>query len=233
MNTNISWKPILKPGQLTESRLIRAFLDGTFPINSHLPGERELAELLGVTRPTLREALQRLERDGFVEIQHGKPTRVRDFWIEGNLGVTIALAQYQDPLPQDFIANLFSVRVLLAPTYTSAAITRAPQELIPFLQSAENLPEVAQSFSSYDWELHWRLTVNSGNAFFTHFMNSVRGLYEMIGIPYFSHQQTRDHSRSFYRRLLACARDGDGEQAGELAKRIMQESATLWKECSP
>ena len=90
MKPNPSWQPILKAGQLVESRLVKALLDGTFPINSNLPAERELATLLGVTRPTLREALQRLERDGFIEIRHGKPTRVRDFWIEGNLGVTIA-----------------------------------------------------------------------------------------------------------------------------------------------
>ena len=232
MKTNTSWKPVLKPGQLAESRLIRAFLDGTFPINTSLPAERELAELLGVTRPTLREALQRLERDGFVEIQHGKPTRVRDFWVEGNLGVTLALAQYQDPLPQDFLANLFSVRILLAPTYTSAAISQAQEPLLVFLASAEDLPDSAESFAQYDWELHWQLTLFGGNAFFTHFMNSVKGLYHIVGLPYFSHQQTRSHSRDFYRQLQVCAQEKDGEKAGKLAQRVMQESASLWKELS-
>jgi len=178
------WNPILKPGELTESRLINAFLDGTFPINSNLPGERDLSALLGVTRPTLREALQRLERDGWVEIRHGKQTRVRDFWIEGNLGVTIALAQYQYPLPPDFIANLFSVRVLLAPTYTRTAVLNAPDKIIDYLSSAEGLEEKAEIFSVFDWELHWRLTLHANNSFFTHFMNSVRRLYEIVGIPY-------------------------------------------------
>ena len=66
MNIN-QWQPPQKPGEITEARLINAILDGTFPVNSSLPGERELAELLGVTRPTLREAMQRMERDGLVE----------------------------------------------------------------------------------------------------------------------------------------------------------------------
>jgi len=225
-----AWKPILKPGELTESRLINAFLDGTFPINSNLPGERDLASLLGVTRPTLREALQRLERDGWVEIRHGKPTRVRDFWIEGNLGVTIALAQYQDPLPPDFIANLFSVRVLLAPTYVRNAVRNAPDKIISYLSSSESLEEKAEIFAVFDWELHWRLTLHADNSFFTHFMNSVRRLYEIVGIPYFSYSKTRRHSRQFYLRLRELAAEGNSEAAGELARQVMSESAALWDE---
>jgi len=232
MNTKNSWNPIPKPGRLVETRLVKALLDGTFPINSKLPPERELAELLGVTRPTLREALQRLARDGFIDIQHGKPTRVRDFWLEGNLGVTLALAQYQDPLPRNFIADLFSVRVLLAPTYVSPAILRAPAAIAAFLETSPDLPDDPGSFASYDWELHWQLTVQAGNTFFIHFMNSVKGLYECIGVPYFSHQHTRDHSRAFYQQLQSCARDQDAARAGELAQRIMQESASLWERIS-
>jgi len=232
MKMNPSWKPVLKAGQLAESRLVKAFLDGTFPINSNLPAERELATLLGVTRPTLREALQRLERDGFVEIQHGKPTRVRDFWIEGNLGVTIALAQYQQPLPKNFIADLLAVRILLAPTYTSTAVSRAPQHLASFLDTAHDLPETAQDYAAFDWEVHWQLTILAGNTFFIHFMNSVRSLYQCVGTSYFNHQQTRDHSRDFYTELQTCARNRNAVRAGELAKRVMEESASLWKKVS-
>ena len=224
------WNPILKPGELTESRLINAFLDGTFPINSNLPGERDLSKLLGVTRPTLREALQRLERDGWIEIRHGKPTRVRDFWIEGNLGVTIALAQYQDPLPPDFIANLMSVRVLLAPTYTKTAVNNAPGKIVDFLSFAEGLEEKAEIFAAFDWEVHWQLTLHTENSFFTHFMNSVRRLYEIVGIPYFSYSKTRRHSRQFYLRLRELSAEGNSEAAGELARQVMSESAALWDE---
>mgnify|MGYP000255308314 CR=1 FL=1 len=62
-----NWPAPVKPAELTYSRLIDAVLDGTFPANSTLPGERQLAELLGVTRSTLREALQRLAGKGAAE----------------------------------------------------------------------------------------------------------------------------------------------------------------------
>lgn len=225
-----SWMPPLKPSEISESRLIRAILDGTFPINSNLPAERDLAGLLGVTRPTLREAMQRLARDGWLDIQHGKPTRVRDFWKEGRLGVSIALAQYQFPLPEDFVENLLSVRTLLAPTYTRLAVANAPLELAEFLEPAKDLKDNAEAFTDYDWRLHWTLTIHSGNTFFTHFVNSVRRLYEIMGIPYFSFSQTREHSKGFYLSLSQYAREGNEKAAGELSERIMTESCQLWIE---
>jgi GntR family negative regulator for fad regulon and positive regulator of fabA len=223
-----NWQPPLKPSEITESRLIHAILDGTFPINTFLPGERELAALLGVTRPTLREVMQRLERDGWLEIRHGKPTRVRDFWKEGGLGVSIALAQYQSPLPQDFVANLLEVRVLLAPAYTEQAVRRAPEEMGAYLKDADALPETAAAFSAYDWQLHWLLTVHSGNTFFTHFMNSVQRLYALMGEQYFTQPRNRQHSRGFYAELAACVRAEDAPGAGRLAERIMTESRDQW-----
>src|SRR6266446_8562552 len=43
---------------------------------SHLPGERALSERLGVSRPTLRAALDLLRREGWLEVAHGRPTLI-------------------------------------------------------------------------------------------------------------------------------------------------------------
>jgi len=222
------WLPPLKPGEISEARLIRAILDGTFPIHSDLPGERELAALLGVTRPTLREAMQRLERDGWIDIRHGKPTRVRDFWKEGNLGVSLSLAKYQDPLPEDFVPNLLQVRTLLAPAYTKSAVASHPQEVSGFLEGASALGEDAGAYADFDWRLHWTLTIHSGNPFFTQFANSVRRLYLEAGERYFNHAEARAHSQAFYKSLQDAARRADGHAAGRLAAQVMQESLALW-----
>ncbi len=62
-------------GDEVYSRLGEAILDGTLA-----PGERlrdqELAERLGVSRTPVREALQRLERTGLVEVAPNRYTRV-------------------------------------------------------------------------------------------------------------------------------------------------------------
>lgn len=41
-----------------------------------LPGERELCDCIGVSRPTLRLALEQIEKDGLVEVTHGKRRRI-------------------------------------------------------------------------------------------------------------------------------------------------------------
>lgn len=46
-------------------------LNGQYPTGSRLPAERELAQQLGVSRPSLREALIALEIDGTIEIRMG------------------------------------------------------------------------------------------------------------------------------------------------------------------
>src|SRR5512142_3239854 len=119
------WNPVQKPAEIAEQRLLEAILSGHFVVNRSLPGERDLAAQIGVTRPTLREALQRLARDGWLDIQQGKPTRVRDYWQEGNMGVLSILAQMPSQQTSNFVTHLLEVRVLLAPTYTRQAMEQA------------------------------------------------------------------------------------------------------------
>jgi DNA-binding FadR family transcriptional regulator len=55
--------------------LIRA---GEFPVGTRLPAERELAVQLGVSRPSLREALIALEVEGYIEVRMGSGIYVAD-----------------------------------------------------------------------------------------------------------------------------------------------------------
>lgn len=68
------------------SRLYRQIADqlrhliesGEFPVGSRLPSERELADKLGVSRPSVREALIALEVEGRVRIRMGSGVYVVD-----------------------------------------------------------------------------------------------------------------------------------------------------------
>ena len=57
---------------------LRALIDGgEFPPGTRLPAERELAQQLGVSRPSVREALIALEVEGAVEVRMGSGIYVR------------------------------------------------------------------------------------------------------------------------------------------------------------
>jgi GntR family transcriptional regulator, negative regulator for fad regulon and positive regulator of fabA len=225
----MDWELPLRPAELVENRLINAIIDGDFPINSNLPPERELAQRLGVTRPTLREALQRLARDGWIEIHHGRSTRVRDYWHEGNLAVLGTIARFQDHVPPDFVPNLLHVRELLAPAYARLAVKRSAKKLTKFLEGYSGLIDAPDAFAQADWALHQYLTIESGNPIFTLILNGFKELYPQMAGLYFTPPKARARSRRFYADLCTAAQARDPDRAEAVTREMMQDSLELWK----
>jgi GntR family negative regulator for fad regulon and positive regulator of fabA len=228
--THPKYKPIRKPAEIAEFRLIDAILNNTFPINGTLPGERELSELIGVTRPTLRETLQRLARDGWVEIHQGKPTRVRDYWKEGRLGVLNALSEHLNQLPKHFINDLLNVRLAMAPTYTAQAVTASPIEVHQILAGRHQLDQSPEQFTHFDWQLQHHLTVLSQNPVFVMILNSFKDLFLNLAPFYFSIPAAREHSLHYYDDMANAAGEHDPELAKKLTENIMRESLYFWQQ---
>ena len=223
------WQGPLRPAIFAEQVLIRAILDGEFPTGSTLPAERELAVKIGVTRPTLREALQRLDRDGWLTIQQGKSTRVNDFWREGGLNVLSAIVRFGEPLPEDFIPNLLEVRQALAPAYTRQAVELEPQRILDCLEDAPDLTGDPQHFAHFDWQLHHTLTVASGNPIYTLILNGFAEFYVEMALLYFNPLIARRVSAEFYQALSLASQARNGQQAYEITSQTMQTSIELWK----
>ncbi len=117
------------PAGFAEEYIIESIWNNRFPPGTILPAERELSELIGVTRTTLREVLQRLARDGWLTIQHGKPTKVNNFWETSGLNILETLARLDHESVPQLIDNLLSVRtnistILFAPRFVSIPIKR-------------------------------------------------------------------------------------------------------------
>jgi GntR family negative regulator for fad regulon and positive regulator of fabA len=226
----MNWQPPARPSELAESRLIEAILSGEFPPDSTLPAERELAGLLGVTRPTLREALQRLARDGWLEIRQGHPTRVRDYWREGQLAVLLSIVSRPEKMPADIVPSLLEVRRVMAPAYTAQAIRRAPQDVAALLEPLAGLPDAPADYTAADWRLHHGLTVLSGNPVYTLILNGFGGLYSVMGLRYFALPAARRASLTFYLALLEAARRRDPELGEEITRQVMVQSIAFWNQ---
>jgi len=225
----IARNPPQRPAAYAEEALVTAILDGTYPPGAALPGERELAARLGVTRPTLREVLQRLHRDGWLMIRQGKSTVVTDTWRDGGLAVLGALVRHTPDLPDDFVPNLLEVRLAMAPAYTRAAVERAPEPVATILQDHVTLVDAPEAYAAYDWRLHRALTIASGNPVFTLILNGFAGFYEQMARLYFADAAARAASREFYAALLAAARAGDSSEAERITQAVMRESIELWR----
>jgi GntR family negative regulator for fad regulon and positive regulator of fabA len=225
----IDWSPPNRPAIYAEKSLITAILNGDYPPGAILPAERELAGKLGVTRPTLRETLQRLERDGWLTIQQGKSTRVNDYWRDGGLNVLNALVRYGEKLSPDFIPNLLQVRFALAPEYTRQAVEQSPAQVSKCLQDSTTLHDNPDEFASFDWRLHYSLTIASGNPIFTLILNGFAGFYEQMASIYFMHSDSRKASMDFYQSLNDATRRNDSIEAENITRIMMKKSIALWK----
>ncbi len=222
----------IKPAVYVEETLVRGFLNGTYPPGTLLPSERELAAELGVTRPTLREVLQRLARDGWIVIRHGKQTQVNDFWRRGGLRVLSSIVRYGETLPPGFVRQLLEVREVMAPAYTRAAVEREPEQVVALLEPHAELPDTPEAFASFDWKVQHRLTELSGNPIYSLILNGFEDFYERIARIYFDPPEARDASRAYYVALLEAARNSDPEAAEDVTRKTMRLSIELWVKVS-
>lgn len=229
----MNWSAPKRPVDHVEEALITAILKGEFAPGEHLPAERELAGMLGVTRPTLREVLRRLERDGWVLIQQGKPTVVNDYWWEGGLNVISGIVRYSQELPEDFVHNLLQVRRDLAPSYTREAVTHDADAVVALLDAADALPDTPVAFAAYDWQVQHTLTVLSRNPVYALILNGFTGFYEMLARQYFAPAEARQISRAYYTALRDAAAAGDAARAEQVAREVMMRSVQLWAQRAP
>lgn len=224
------WSAPQRPAAYAEETLVNAILDGTYPTGTTLPGERDLAAQLGVTRPTLREVLGRLERDGWLTIHHGKSTRVNNFWLEGGLNVLESVARRPEGLPHDFVRHLLEVRLALAPAYARDAVRCGAADIVAYLEAGAGLADAAEAYAEFDWGLHHALTVASANPVYTLILNGFAGLYRQMALVYFAQAAARASSQAFYHELLEAARQKRPAAAQRIVARVMKASIALWQE---
>lgn len=109
------------PAGFAEKYIIESIWNGRFPPGSILPAERELSELIGVTRTTLREVLQRLSRDGWLTIQHGKPTKVNDYMETSGLHILDTLMTLDTDNATNIVDDLLAARTNICSIYMRQA----------------------------------------------------------------------------------------------------------------
>ncbi|WP_404393755.1 fatty acid metabolism transcriptional regulator FadR [Pseudoalteromonas phenolica] len=218
------------PAGFAEEYIVESIWNGEFPPGSILPAERELSELIGVTRTTLREVLQRLARDGWLTIQHGKPTRVNNFWETSGLNILETLARLDEDKMPELTDQLLSARTNISAIYTRAAIKVNPQTVIEVLEKSKELEDNAQAFADFDYQVHHQLALAGNNRIYVLVLNGFKGLYSKIGGHYFSDPRTRALAKQFYLDLIELAEKGDHDGSISLLRKYGHQSGEIWQQ---
>ena len=213
-----------------ERKLIEGIVSGLYPPNSDLPGERTLSKELDIARPALREAMQRLSRDGWLDIQQGKPTRIRDYLKDGNLNILAGLLKADPDLIPNLVPDLLEMWRLLAPQYTASSVRRAPGLILDLLESFKKTPDEAEDFALYMWELHHMLIAYSDNMVYGLIFNTFKEFYAQLATYYYRNPKHRDTARKLWADLVPSVEALDTSGAAELVTGFVANTADFWKD---
>ncbi|MGV0626281.1 FadR/GntR family transcriptional regulator [Mycolicibacter minnesotensis] len=120
-------------------QIMSEVLSGEMAPGEVLPNERRLAEVLGVSRPAVREALTRLNAAGLVEIRHGDATTVRDYRRHAGLDLLPLLLLRDDELDLSVVRSILEARLHNGPKVAELAAQRADEQSAAILDQAVNV----------------------------------------------------------------------------------------------
>jgi DNA-binding FadR family transcriptional regulator len=162
--------------RLIADQLRQLIDEGEYPVGGRLPPERELAEKLGVSRPTVREALIALEVEGRLRIKVGSGTYV----IEPEV-VAVPVA---DSIAGPF--ELLSARAFVESAVAEEAARVARPEDIArvdaVLGETEATAPAWDAWIALDRQFHVSVAATLGNAVLVH---CVAGLFDQRINPYY------------------------------------------------
>uniref|UniRef100_C6E3W6 Pyruvate dehydrogenase complex repressor n=1 Tax=Geobacter sp. (strain M21) TaxID=443144 RepID=C6E3W6_GEOSM len=165
-------KPKKVSTQIAE-QIRSSILSGEFNPGEKLPPERELAELFGVSRPSVREALNILTSSGLVETYQGGGTLVRSL-VENSAGMPLSELIRIDG---DRALDVIEVRKGMESWTAWYAASRALPEDVRRLQvvvdgMAKNLEQLKAS-EDFDAHFHMLVARATHNVVWSHMMQSI------------------------------------------------------------
>jgi GntR family transcriptional regulator, transcriptional repressor for pyruvate dehydrogenase complex len=143
---------------------------------SRLPSERLLCEQLGVSRPTVREALKRWEALGIVEMRKGAGAFLKASVSPNLLHVPLILAR---PEKVESLLQVLQVRRALEGEAAAICARSASDSDIAEIEQALVRLETARSLgddSEEDWQFHQIIIAAAANPFFTKIIQSMHTL---------------------------------------------------------
>ncbi|MCC9625834.1 FadR family transcriptional regulator [Thalassospira sp. MA62] len=152
--------------------------EGTFLPGDRLPGERQLAESMGVSRVSVRAALQKLKTRGYLRAVQGGGTEVLS-----STGIDMDMAMTD--LVRDSIANLRDlqeIRYTLETWAARRAATNASEEDIRLLRMAYRQAHDPRRAAKYraddDHRLHMMIGRATGSIVYYHVMKMLHDVLQ-------------------------------------------------------
>ena len=182
-----------------------------------LPPERQLADLLAVSRPSLREALHILQAQGLVQIKHGQGTFVQEPIVAQELRASMMTKTHG-------LNELFDAREVLEVPASKWAAEKATKEDIRLLRTTLNQIDTVTASHPIDFDqlqlldakFHLTIVGVAGNRFINQTLNVLQDVMRMSMETTLRLPGRSEISRSEHSEILTAIENGDGELASKL-----------------
>ena len=210
-------------------QIVADVLSGEMQPGEALPSERRLAEVLGVSRPAIREALKRLAAAGLVEVRQGDATTVRDFRRTAGLDLLPTLLMRGGDLDLDVVRSIVETRLHNGPKVAELAAQRGGPGARESLDGAlaaladEPDPVAAQRYALDFWD---HVVDCAESIAFRLMFNTLRATYEPV-LPALAAVMAAEMERiDDYRALADAVIGGEADAARAAAQRLLEPATT-------
>ena len=206
-------------------QILADVLSGEMRPGESLPSERRLAEVLGVSRPAVREALKRVAAAGLVDVRQGDATTVRDFRRHAGLDLLPRLLLRDGQLDVAVARSILEARLHNGPKVAELAAARRPPGLSELLE--ESIRKLQVDADPVEQQRHaltfWDHVVDGADSIaFRLMFNTLRAAYEPA-LPALATMMAAEVGQiEFYRRLARAIDAGDVAMAWTAARELLE-----------
>lgn len=133
--------------ELFLTQIEEMILSGELKPGDRLPSERELADIMGISKTIVHEGIRELARIGFLDVLSRKGVYVADYTSTGNLDTLFAIIRYRGGMPDTkMLISLLTVRLYLeCPAIQDLASRRNPSDIRKLEELQEKVKKAISS----------------------------------------------------------------------------------------
>jgi GntR family transcriptional regulator, transcriptional repressor for pyruvate dehydrogenase complex len=188
-----------------------------------LPSERELAETLGVSRSSIRDAIRSLELMGMVEPRQGAGTIVLEISTDSLVNPLANALKRKEEL----VGELLDFRKMLEPPLAARAATHASQdeiaEMEEILDRQEKKLRRGESAIAEDSEFHYSIALASRNSVVFKVLDTLMDLLRDTRERSLQIHGRPEKSLAGHRKILSAIKRHDAEAAKAAMRRHIED----------
>lgn len=211
-------QPIKTPGKLGErvrAELESMILTGRVKVNEQLPTETDLATQFGVSRTVIREAINRLEAQGFVRARIGSGSFVVPFEVNHIKAAVTRFAMLNTQ--RDVFLHLLDLRsVIESETVARLAKTREPaamKQVTEALQTMRSNRHDLAALAKADIEFHLAIASAAANPLFSVILEPLKDLGRYYGLKTYTDRNVIDRTCDEHGLIVSAIQAGDASAA--------------------